>query len=77
MLQFVIAGVNISIVNWDIHTKINAVVITREVNERNKRKIHRDKVQHQVFRQIKIVGENFWRSKDSGKISLRYTVCSS
>ena len=36
-----------------------------------------DKMQHPDFRQIKIFGENFWPSKDSGGISLRYTVYSS
>ena len=34
-------------------------------------------MRHPDFRQIKSFGENFWRSKDSGGISLRYSVCSS
>jgi hypothetical protein len=50
-----------SIVNWHIHMKINAVVIRGVVSERHTQKLH-----HPDFRQIKIVGENFWPSKYSG-----------
>jgi len=56
--------------------KINAVVIRGEVSETNKQNCIDYKMQHPDFPKIKIVGENFWSSKDSGRISLRYTVCS-